>query len=165
MYNFSQLGQQGLRFLAPLSGTLKQLPVFFGDIRFCLYSCVGPLAWTSLTTRDFVGTGCFRLSPRVTYPPSLRRAREFSRPFVSRRRYRGGHGDLWCWWFFDAVNKISVFGVAVISNLTVCDVCVFHAAVLVEMKLFAVLWFLVWLGDAVFVNLFCGVQDPMSPSL
>ena len=41
------------------------------------------------------------------------------------------------------MNKISVFGVAVISNLTVCDVCVFHAAVLVEMKLFAVLWFLV----------------------
>ena len=43
----------------------------------------------------------------------------------------------------DAVNKISICGVAVISNLTVCDVCVFHAAVFCEMKLFAVLWFLV----------------------
>ena len=43
----------------------------------------------------------------------------------------------------DAVNKISICGVAVISNLTVCDVCVFHAAVVGEMKLFAVLWFLV----------------------
>lgn len=45
--------------------------------------------------------------------------------------------------FFDVVNKISIGGVAVISNLTVCDVCVFHAAVFGEMKLFAVLWFLV----------------------
>ena len=45
--------------------------------------------------------------------------------------------------FFDAVNKISICGVAVISNLTVCDICVFHAAVFGEMKLFAVLWFLV----------------------
>ena len=43
----------------------------------------------------------------------------------------------------DAVNKISTYGVAVISNLTVCDVCVFHAAVFGEMKLFAVLGFLV----------------------
>ena len=43
----------------------------------------------------------------------------------------------------DAVNKISICGVAVTSNLTVCDVCVFHAAVFGEMKLFAVLWFLV----------------------
>ena len=34
-------------------------------------------------------------------------------------------------------------GVAVISNLTVCDVCVFHAAVFGEMKLFAVLGFFV----------------------
>ena len=87
MYNLSQLGQQELRFLAPLF-KWKQLPVFFGDTRFCLYSCVDPLAWTSLTARDFV-VGCFRLSPRVTYPPSLGRAREFSRHFVSRRRYRG----------------------------------------------------------------------------
>ena len=43
----------------------------------------------------------------------------------------------------DAVNKISIYGVAVISNPTVCDVCVFHPAVFGEMKLFAVLWFLV----------------------
>ena len=35
---------------------------------------------------------------------------------------------------------------AVISNpIRVCDVCVFHATAYVEMKLFAVLWFLVWL--------------------
>ena len=39
----------------------------------------------------------------------------------------------------DAVNKISICGVAVISNPSVCDVCVFHAAVFGEMKLFAVL--------------------------
>ena len=44
----------------------------------------------------------------------------------------------------DAVNKISICSVAVISNPLVCDVCVFHAAVFGEMKLFAVLWFLVW---------------------
>ena len=43
--------------------------------------------------------------------------------------------------FFDAVNKISICGVAVISNLTVCDVCVFHSAVFGEIKLFAVRWF------------------------
>ena len=42
------------------------------------------------------------------------------------------------------MNKISTCGVAVISNPTVCDVCVFHATVFGEMKLFAVLWFLVW---------------------
>ena len=40
------------------------------------------------------------------------------------------------------MNKISTCGVAVISNLTVCDVCDFHAAVLGEMKIFAVLGFL-----------------------
>ena len=39
----------------------------------------------------------------------------------------------------DAVNKISTCGDAVISNPTVCEVCVFHAAVFGEMKLFAVL--------------------------
>ena len=39
------------------------------------------------------------------------------------------------------MNKISTCGVAVISNPTVCDVCVFHAAVFGEMKLFAVLGF------------------------
>ena len=41
----------------------------------------------------------------------------------------------------DAVNKISICGVAVISNPMVCDICVFHATVFGEMKLFAVLWF------------------------
>ena len=35
----------------------------------------------------------------------------------------------------DAVNKISICGVAVISNPSVCGVCVFHAAVIGEMKL------------------------------
>ena len=45
--------------------------------------------------------------------------------------------------FFNAVNKISTCGVAVISNPTVCDVCDFHTAVFSEMKLFAVLGFLV----------------------
>ena len=44
----------------------------------------------------------------------------------------------------DAVNKISICGVAVILNPSVCDVCVFHSVVFGEMKLFAVLWFLVW---------------------
>ena len=43
----------------------------------------------------------------------------------------------------DGVNKISTCGVAVISNPTVCDVCVFYAAVFGEMKLLAVLGFLV----------------------
>ena len=64
----------------------------------------------------------------------------------------GGHGNLqYCgvdvFYCGDAVNKISIYGVAVISNPSVCDVCVFHAAVFGEMKLFAkfaVLWFLVW---------------------
>ena len=36
----------------------------------------------------------------------------------------------------DAVNKILICGVAVISNPTVYDVCVFHATVFGEMKLF-----------------------------
>ena len=39
------------------------------------------------------------------------------------------------------MNKISTCGVAVTSNPTVCDVCVFHAAVFGEMKLFGVLRF------------------------
>lgn len=39
----------------------------------------------------------------------------------------------------DAVNKISICGVVVISNPLVCDVCVFHAVVFGEMRLFAVL--------------------------
>ena len=57
-----------------------------------------------------------------------------------------GFAVLQCTCFFycgDAVNKISICGVAVISNPSVCDVCVFHASVFGEMKLFAVLWFLV----------------------
>jgi len=37
----------------------------------------------------------------------------------------------------DAVNKILTCRVAVISNPTLCDVFVFHAAVIGEMKLFA----------------------------
>ena len=39
------------------------------------------------------------------------------------------------------MNKFSIYVVAVISNLTVCDVCVFHAAMFGDIKLFAVLWF------------------------
>ena len=39
------------------------------------------------------------------------------------------------------MNKISIRGVAVISNPMVCNVCIFHAAVFCEMKLFAVLGF------------------------
>lgn len=39
----------------------------------------------------------------------------------------------------DAVNKIPPWGVAVILNPTVCDVCVSNATVFGEMKLFAVL--------------------------
>jgi len=35
-------------------------------------------------------------------------------------------------------------GVAVISKPLVYDVCVFHSTVFIEMKFFAVLWFLVW---------------------
>ena len=38
---------------------------------------------------------------------------------------------------------ISICGLAVIANPTVCDVCVSQATVFGEMKLFAVLWFLV----------------------
>ena len=59
----------------------------------------------------------------------------------------GGHGDLRCcgvavlivFYCGDAVSRISICSVAVISNLSVCDVCVFHVAVFSEMKLFAVL--------------------------
>ena len=84
-----------------------------------------------------------------------------------RRLLWEGDRDLRCWCFFDAVNKISICGVAVISNLTVCDVCVFHTAVFREMKLFTVLWFLVWLGDAVFNNFLGGVAvfRPLPPLL
>ena len=42
------------------------------------------------------------------------------------------------------LNKMSIGGVAVILNSLVCDVCVCHSAVFSEMKLFGVLWFLVW---------------------
>ena len=42
----------------------------------------------------------------------------------------------------EAVTKIFTCRVVVISNPTVCDVCVFHAPVFDEMKLFAVLGFL-----------------------
>ena len=45
------------------------------------------------------------------------------------------------------MNKILTCGVAVISNPTVCDVCVFHAAVFGEMKMFAVLGFLIDLSQ------------------
>ena len=60
-----------------------------------------------------------------------------------------GHADLRCcgvdaFYCGDAVNKISICGVAVFSIPSVCDVFVFHAAVFGEMKLFAVLSFLVW---------------------
>ena len=41
------------------------------------------------------------------------------------------------------LNKMSICSVAVILNPLVCDVCVFHSVVFSEMKLFAVLWFLV----------------------
>ena len=39
----------------------------------------------------------------------------------------------------DAVSRISICGVAVISNSSVCDICVFYVAVFDEMQLFAVL--------------------------
>ena len=41
------------------------------------------------------------------------------------------------------VNKVPTYCVVVISNSLVCNVCVFHATVFGEIKLFAVLWFLV----------------------
>ena len=62
----------------------------------------------------------------------------------------------------DAVNKISTYGVAVISNPTVCDVCDFHAAVVGEMKLFAVLGFLVCFLKAKFgLNLACKLRQSL----
>ena len=58
----------------------------------------------------------------------------------------------------DAVSRISICGVAVISNPSVCDFWVFHVAVFGEMKLFAV-----------FRGLSCGVVvfrgPPCSPPL
>ena len=50
-----------------------------------------------------------------------------------------GVAVLMCFYCGDAVSRISICGVAVISNPSVCDVCVFHVAVFGEMKLFAVL--------------------------
>ena len=52
----------------------------------------------------------------------------------------GGHGDLWCcgvdvfFYCGDAVYRILICSVEVISNPSVCDICVFHAAVFSEMK-------------------------------
>ena len=46
---------------------------------------------------------------------------------------------LMCFYCSDTVSRISICGVAVISNPSVCDFCVFHVAVFGEMKLFAVL--------------------------
>ena len=43
----------------------------------------------------------------------------------------------------DAVNKISICGVAVISNLRDCNICVFYGVVFSEIKFFVVQWFLV----------------------
>jgi len=43
----------------------------------------------------------------------------------------------------DAVNKIPIYSLAMISNPLVCNVCLFRATVFGEMKPFAVLWFLV----------------------
>ena len=43
----------------------------------------------------------------------------------------------------DAVSKIPTCCVAVISNPTVCDVCVFNTAVFGQKKLFSVLGFLI----------------------
>ena len=76
---------------------------------------------------------------------------------------RKGHWDLRCCGVDVFLMRWIKSHFAVISNLTVCDVCVFHAAVFGEMKLFAVLWILVWLGDAVFVNFCCGVQGSPCP--
>ena len=52
----------------------------------------------------------------------------------------GVEGLIFFFYCGDAVNKISLCVVRVISNPSVCDVCVFHAAVFGEMKLFAVLF-------------------------
>jgi len=77
---------------------------------------------------------------------------------VRYNHFQGGEGlgYLWCcgidvlFFFFkcsDAVNKISTCSVVVISDPTVCNVCVFHAAVFGEMKLFAVLVFFNYLSQ------------------
>ena len=75
---------------------------------------------------------------------NLRKGRP-TMPNTNRTERRtSGFAMLMFFWCGDGVNKISICGVAVISNLTVRDACVFHAAVFGEMKLFAVLWFLLW---------------------
>ena len=58
---------------------------------------------------------------------------------ISRKRGTRGFAVLMFFRCGDAANKISICVVAVISNLTPCDVCVFHAAVFDEIKLFSVL--------------------------
>ena len=50
-----------------------------------------------------------------------------------------GLAVLMFFYYGDAASRFSICGVAVISNPSVCDVCVFHVAVFGEMKLFAVL--------------------------
>ncbi len=57
----------------------------------------------------------------------------------------GGHGGLRCFFFLSgvAVNKIPSCGVAVISNPTVCDICVFKPTVFGETQLVAMLRFFV----------------------
>ena len=50
---------------------------------------------------------------------------------------------IFCFFSGDAVNKIPTCSVAVVSNPSVCDVCVFNATVFGKIKLFAVLKFLV----------------------
>jgi len=76
----------------------------------------------------------------------------------TERRGTWGFAVLRCRCFFDAVNKISTCGVAVISNPTVCDVCVFHAAVFGEMKLFAVLGYFTFLKHKFDLNLACKLR-------
>lgn len=58
------------------------------------------------------------------------------------------------------MNKISTCSVVVISDPTVCNVCVFHAAVFGEMKLFAVLGFFNYLSQPKFdLNLACKLHQ------
>ena len=47
-----------------------------------------------------------------------------------------------CFLSGDGLNKIPTYGVVVVSNPSVCDVCIFIAMVFGEIKLFAVPWFL-----------------------
>lgn len=76
----------------------------------------------------------------------------------------GGHGDLLavlrCWCLFNAVNKISTCEDAVISNLTVCHVCAFHAAVFRWNEI--ICWSTgissinMWAMKSIVMSLFCG---------